>query len=195
MENWLPTLITATPGEGYDLAVKLARIAVKMTQPDAAERERLRPEYARNAELRITDTVTNEGSAPVSPELLYHFNLGYPAIGPGSTVALDAHQVFPPVKMPEPGDPAPSICIGGGAALAVKTPRPTGSFDVTFRAATGTLPALQFWRDLRPGVGLFCVEPCTSPPGSHSPELAPGEHRTCHVTVSFRGMLANDIDD
>lgn len=53
MENWLPTLITATPGEGYDLAVKLARIAVKMTQPDAAERERLRPDYARDADALI----------------------------------------------------------------------------------------------------------------------------------------------
>lgn len=28
MENWLPTLITETPSEGYELAVKLARIAV-----------------------------------------------------------------------------------------------------------------------------------------------------------------------
>ncbi|CAG0949003.1 hypothetical protein RHIZO_00072 [Rhizobiaceae bacterium] len=53
MESWLPTLITATPGEGYDLAVKLARIAVKKTQPDAAERERLRPEYAGDADALI----------------------------------------------------------------------------------------------------------------------------------------------
>lgn len=142
------------------------------------------------AELRITDTVTNDGGAPVSPELLYHFNLGYPAIGPGTLVALDAHEVVPPVRMPDPGDPAPSLCIAGGAALTVHTPRPTGPFDITFRADTGTLPALQFWRDLRPGVGLFCVEPCTSRPEGHSPELAPGEHRTCHVAVSFGGMLA-----
>lgn len=34
-ENWLPTLPTDTPEEGYDLAVKLARKAVGMTQPDA----------------------------------------------------------------------------------------------------------------------------------------------------------------
>ncbi|WP_026380634.1 hexameric tyrosine-coordinated heme protein [Afifella pfennigii] len=50
MENWLPTLITATPAEGYDLAVKLARVAVKMTQPDTAVRERLRPVYAEDAD-------------------------------------------------------------------------------------------------------------------------------------------------
>ena len=46
MDNWLPSLITPTPGEGYDLAIKLARVAVKKTQPDAAARERMRPEYA-----------------------------------------------------------------------------------------------------------------------------------------------------
>ena len=29
MTDWLPTLRTKTPQEGYDLAVKLARVAVK----------------------------------------------------------------------------------------------------------------------------------------------------------------------
>lgn len=53
MENWLPTLKTGTPSEGYDLAVKLARIAVKKTQPDAAERERLRPDYSGDADALI----------------------------------------------------------------------------------------------------------------------------------------------
>ncbi|WP_436643284.1 hexameric tyrosine-coordinated heme protein [Microbaculum sp. FT89] len=53
MDNWLPTLVTATPSEGYDLAVKLARIAVKKTQPDAAERERMRPDYAGDADSLI----------------------------------------------------------------------------------------------------------------------------------------------
>lgn len=53
MENWLASLETATPTEGYDLAVKLSRMAVKLTQPDAAERERMRPEYAGDAEALI----------------------------------------------------------------------------------------------------------------------------------------------
>ena len=34
-DQWLPTLITPDAQSGYDLAVKLARVAVKMTQPDA----------------------------------------------------------------------------------------------------------------------------------------------------------------
>lgn len=53
MSDWLPSLITATPQEGYDLAVKLSRVAVKLTQPDADIRDRLRPEYAEDAEALI----------------------------------------------------------------------------------------------------------------------------------------------
>lgn len=54
MTTWLPSLITATPAEGYELAVKLARYAVKLTQPDAAVRDRLRPDYAEDADSLIS---------------------------------------------------------------------------------------------------------------------------------------------
>ncbi|WFE77244.1 hexameric tyrosine-coordinated heme protein [Roseinatronobacter sp. S2] len=56
MTTWLPTLKTATPQEGYDLAVKMARVAIKMTQPDAEMRERLRPIYAENADALIASS-------------------------------------------------------------------------------------------------------------------------------------------
>lgn len=49
-ESWLPTLKTETPEEGYKLAVKLARKAVGMTQPDESVRKKLRPIYANNAD-------------------------------------------------------------------------------------------------------------------------------------------------
>lgn len=49
-ESYLPTLITDTPEDGYQLAIKLSRLAVKFTQPDAAVRDRLRPAYAENAD-------------------------------------------------------------------------------------------------------------------------------------------------
>ena len=48
--SWLPTLITKTPEEGYDLAVKLSRMAVKKTQPDDEARGRMRADYANNAD-------------------------------------------------------------------------------------------------------------------------------------------------
>ncbi|MGB3179133.1 MAG: hexameric tyrosine-coordinated heme protein [Albidovulum sp.] len=56
MATWLPTLITETPEEGYALAVKLSRVAIKMTQPDAAIREKLRPEYAQNFDALIASS-------------------------------------------------------------------------------------------------------------------------------------------
>lgn len=53
MDNWLPSLITENPQQGYELAVKLSRVAVKLTQPDADIREKLRPVYAEDAESLI----------------------------------------------------------------------------------------------------------------------------------------------
>lgn len=56
MTLWLPTLKTATPQEGYELAVKMARVAIKMTQPDAEVRDKLRPVYAENADALIASS-------------------------------------------------------------------------------------------------------------------------------------------
>ena len=47
------TLITATPEEGRQLAIKLARLTVKMTQPDDARRTALREVYANDADMLI----------------------------------------------------------------------------------------------------------------------------------------------
>ena len=52
-ETWLPTLITETPEEGYDLAITLSRKAVVITQPDEEIRKMLRPTYANNADSLI----------------------------------------------------------------------------------------------------------------------------------------------
>ncbi len=47
---WLSTLKTSTPQEGYELAIKLSRMAVKYTQPSAEVRDKLRLDYAANAD-------------------------------------------------------------------------------------------------------------------------------------------------
>lgn len=58
-DSWLPTLLTPTPEEGYALAVKLSRTAVKLTQPSADVRERVRAAYADDfdALIAISHTV------------------------------------------------------------------------------------------------------------------------------------------
>ncbi|MCX7546920.1 hexameric tyrosine-coordinated heme protein [Xanthomarina sp. F1114] len=56
------SLITKTPEEGRQLAVKMARLIIKVTQPDAKVRERLRPVYAEDAAmlLAVGQTVATE---------------------------------------------------------------------------------------------------------------------------------------
>ena len=49
-DTWLPSLITATPQEGFELAITLSRRGVKYTQPDMETLKQLRPEYAQSAD-------------------------------------------------------------------------------------------------------------------------------------------------
>ncbi len=56
------SLITKTPEDGRQLAVKMARLIIKVTQPDASMREKLRPIYAEDAAMLIAigQTVATE---------------------------------------------------------------------------------------------------------------------------------------
>ncbi|GGJ40327.1 hexameric tyrosine-coordinated heme protein [Neoroseomonas lacus] len=56
MDNWLPTLMTATPTEGRELAVMLSCMAIRSAQPDATVRDRLRSDYAEDADSLIADS-------------------------------------------------------------------------------------------------------------------------------------------
>jgi len=47
------SLITKTPEEGRQLAIKMSRLIIKVTQPDASVRERLRSVYAEDAAMLI----------------------------------------------------------------------------------------------------------------------------------------------
>lgn len=47
------SLLTKTPEEGRQLAVKMARLVIKVTQPDAEVREKLRPIYAEDAAMLL----------------------------------------------------------------------------------------------------------------------------------------------
>jgi len=49
-DPWLDTLVTATPQEGFELAVLLSRRGVRYTQPDLSILKKLRPEYADSAD-------------------------------------------------------------------------------------------------------------------------------------------------
>lgn len=56
------SLLTETPEEGRQLAVKMARLIIKLTQPDEAKRNELREVYGNDAMMLIAvgQTVATE---------------------------------------------------------------------------------------------------------------------------------------
>ncbi len=50
---WLSSLMTENAQQGFELALKLSRMAVKYTQPSDEIREKLRPLYAEDADSLI----------------------------------------------------------------------------------------------------------------------------------------------
>ena len=55
---WLPTLIVETPQAGFELAVKMSRVGVKVTQPSDEIRKELRAAYDHDtAQLIATSQV------------------------------------------------------------------------------------------------------------------------------------------
>ena len=56
------SLLTDTPEEGRQLAVKMARLIIKLTQPDEAKRNQLRDVYGNDAMMLIAvgQTVATE---------------------------------------------------------------------------------------------------------------------------------------
>ncbi len=142
--------------------------------------------------LRLEDRVTNEGPQDQAHDLLYHFNLGYPAIGPGTRVVRAGRTLAGPFAMPlaQACSEASSL-PADGAAVAVRTPGPDGhGLAITFASDASTLPWLQLWHDLRPRCGVLCVEPCTSERltggrSASTPFLEPGESRCYRVEIGF----------
>lgn len=49
-DEWLVSLITQTPQQGFELAITLSRRGVKYTQPDTDVLKQLRPDYANDAQ-------------------------------------------------------------------------------------------------------------------------------------------------
>lgn len=49
MNKWISSLKTATPQEGFELAIKLSQKGVEYTQPSEKIRKKLRPKYSTDA--------------------------------------------------------------------------------------------------------------------------------------------------
>lgn len=177
-----PARITLCRERGGLLEVEAEIVEARLGGPVMVLRRRIEAE-AGGAVLRLRDEVENAGPAPAPFAILYHLNFGWPLVAPGLSATLDGA----PLEIAHaPGDPdaRPVVaCVpasGGTARLA----SPEGiAVSVTFDAAT--LPFLQLWHDLRPGVGVLALEPVSTPRDMPPPLLAPGERRRLSLDLAL----------
>lgn len=143
--------------------------------------------------LRIIDTVENIGPETCPLYILYHFNLGFPAIASGATIQLDGRRMLGPLAMPAPGTPERAECHPSGqqqtGVCLVETPGDAApGLRMAIKYGTASLPFLQLWRDLRPNCGVVSIEPCNcdrSADGGNgsAPVLAPGQSASFHLEI------------
>lgn len=149
-------------------------------------------------EIRIEDTVENLTAQECRHALLYHFNVGYPAVATGTEVKVGSQVVLGPITLPDSGDCPVAVSypvnqIEKGACTITTPGSNNSSFELILSFAADTLGHLQVWRDLRPHAGVLAVEPCTSDrraDGTSGPEqsLAPGERRLYSLRVRLDGV-------
>jgi hypothetical protein len=145
-------------------------------------------------ELRILDRVENLAGVEQPLAILYHFNLGFPAVQAGTEVRLNDHPLWGPLPQEESA-PVPAACEPAGGDVAecrVISPLPAGqSFQLSLAFSTDTLPYLQLWRDLRPATGILAIEPCNRPKtGGAGPTLAPFGSSQVRLTMRLGGHHA-----
>jgi hypothetical protein len=142
--------------------------------------------------LIILDRVTNDAATPHPQGLLYHMNIGWPAVRDGSRFLLNGTPLVGPLPMPDPSATNLAECFavpsGDTAECALVTPGSDLCLTVAFD--TSTLPYLQIWRDTRPNTHVVGIEPCTSTRlegglSGTEPLLEPGGTRVYRVEVRF----------
>jgi hypothetical protein len=144
-------------------------------------------------EVRITDRVDNLAAQDTPQASLYHFNLGYPAIAPGSTVTLGSKELLRVKELPDAADDPQSVSYpvsdSKRAVCTISTPMQSGGkLNIAFAFATDTLPHLQIWHDFRPHACVLGIEPCTSPRiliPEQEKTLKPDEMRRFELSISF----------
>jgi hypothetical protein len=162
--------------------------------------------------VEIADVVENRGYDPADLMILYHVNVGYPVVAPGSRlVAPDAEVVprDPPAAallaehadFPGPQDGFEQL-VYEHRLHAPDVPRarigivndawpPTAGIGLIVEYDPRQLPHLWQWRMLAPGMYLTGLEPATCGILGRAVErergtlvtLAPGERRSFDVTI------------
>lgn len=141
-------------------------------------------------EMRIEDTVTNDGYSATGHMFRHHFNLGYPAVRGGSVVQSTAVPVglrdgghlpdWPWELQPErdltQAELAESViyCRQDEGEVRTRITEPGGRW-IEVSNPLESWPFLILWRDPRPGVNVLGVEPSTSRDGGRAQAQEDGE--------------------
>lgn len=169
------------------------------------------------AAFHIHDEVTNLSAEPTSMQLLYHFNLGSPLLGPGASVVAPIRVLVPRNKRSAEGIAHWQSYAEASAAYSQQVyytdlhADETGQTRVLLRNAEGDLgasvrfnkhqlPCFVVWKntvDQRDGY-VTGIEPSTNFPNPRSFEaekgrvvqLAPGETVTFDLQFAFHHSLA-----
>ncbi|WP_309357369.1 DUF4432 family protein [Microbacterium sp.] len=155
--------------------------------------------------LRIDDRVVNIGAVVAPVRILYHVNLGAPAVLPGTRVAVDARrhifrrriaEVPEWSRMPDPtAGIAEAVVLHDGLGRTEdgwsRCAVSGGLFEVEVGWRAETLPFLHQW--VLPGRGRWAlgIEPSSHALFGGEPEpvdgdLAPGEERRFELVIAVR---------
>jgi Domain of unknown function (DUF4432) len=142
------------------------------------------------AELRIRDRVENRGHAPQRQAMLYHVNIGHPALTAGARAVLNGTPVRPDVREPDAARLPEIACVPAGTGLASTRLGGGNGPGLALTFDTATLPYLQVWHDPRPGAYVLALEPCSSMKPevgtlADEPMLPPGAARDYALSFTF----------
>jgi hypothetical protein len=138
--------------------------------------------------LTLRDRIENIGPDPAEMRVLYHFNFGFPVVGPNSFATIGATRIAPAT--------VPTICClpVAGDRFRATVERPTlgaaPGLRIAFDGATDSLPFVQVWQDPRPRRNILAIEPANCDrradgTSGRGPVLAPGETRHTEMTITF----------
>ena len=136
--------------------------------------------------LRIYDRVENLGGEARQVALLYHLNVGFPALQDTSQLTLSGTGLID-ITSTKPH----CFSVGEGQGrVTLTSPVAQAPFITTITFDAVSLPYLQIWRNPAPATRILSIEPCTSerlPGGCSGPEpmLGPGAALEFRLQIAF----------
>lgn len=154
------------------------------------------------AEIRIHDRIYNASGAPAGWMIMYHFNMGWPLLGPGARLHIPSISVRPKneiaqkvadtyLEITEPmAEWQPQVFFHSldprAETARIVLENPEAGVGAAIVTVPSQLPCLTQWRNFRQGEYVLGLEPCNVFPMGRTwteekkllPVLGPGEEVT-----------------